>query len=158
MSITCCDILFGKFRIDQGAIEGLRGKIGLVAGAFGRIMKEIRDGKGVVGRITGGIRDEKGGFGHLTETKWGRDVLFIPLPQASPGYIYVRPRKTRMIGSFMPPKEGFVGANDPIIRCRTRTGVRRKEGGDGRRVGGRQILSRSSIVSTVERKFLLTSI
>ena len=34
-----------------------------------------------------------------------------------------------MIGSFMPPKEGFVGANDPIIRCRTRTGVRRKEGG-----------------------------
>ena len=49
--------------VREGAIRGLRGKIGLVAGVFGRITKEIRDEKGMVGRITGGSRDEKGGFG-----------------------------------------------------------------------------------------------
>jgi len=37
ISTTYCNILFGKFRIDQeGTIEGLWGKTGLVAGAFGR--------------------------------------------------------------------------------------------------------------------------
>ena len=49
--------------VREGAIRGLRGKIGLVAGAFGRITGGSRDEKGVVGRITGGSRDEKGGFG-----------------------------------------------------------------------------------------------